>query len=495
MKRTISTLLFAVVCISLGFMFATGWETPARLSAQTEKDVIKAISNPHVPLLTEEGNSPFVEIAEKVKPVVVNIQAEKELEGHPAVPFDIFDWGPFFGEPPDKQPRRMPKVTSGGSGIIIDENGLILTNNHVISNASNIIVKFADESESPAEIIGADPETDVALIRVKNKIDPSMVARLGDSDKIRIGEWALAIGNPFGLDWTVTVGVISARGRSNLNIGGGEGPSYQNFIQTDASINFGNSGGPLVNIYGEVIGVNTAINAQGQGIGFAIPINLARSIAEQLLSSGEVKRGYLGVVPTELDEVRREALDISNDIVGVFIQEVQPNTPAAEGGLKGGEVILEIEGKPVKHITEFRFRIAEYAPDSVIKMTVWRDGKIVDLKFKLGDRSEYLTTAASPGPSFKTWLGIEVDETNGQLGKRWGLDGAKGALVIGVKQDSPAEGFVNRGDVIVEVGGEEIRSVGDFINVAEKLKDRKRAIPFWVLRNDRRTFIPIRPEK
>jgi len=495
LKRIAYTGIFAVVCIALGFMLATGWETPARVNAINTTAKPTPITGSHLPLIDEAGNSPFVAVAEKVQPVVVNIQAEKELEGHSNIPFDIFDWGPFFRQPPDKnRQRRLPKVTSGGSGIIIDESGLILTNNHVVSEATKITVKFADMSEQSAEIIGVDPETDVALIKVKDKIPPEMVAKLGDSDNIRIGEWAIAIGNPFGLDWTVTVGVVSARGRSNLNIGGDQRLHFQNFIQTDASINYGNSGGPLVNIRGEIIGVNTAINAQGHGIGFAIPINMARKVAEQLQANGVVHRGYLGVYPTELDEVKREALGIDNDINGVFIDGVQENTPASEGGLKGGEVVIAIDGQSVENLTDFRFKIADFPPNAKIKMTVWQDRKIKEMKFKLGERSDYLKIANVLIKPSHTWLGIEVAPTDSREGQRWGVNDLKGALVIQVEPDSHADGILEPGDVIVEIGGEEIRSVKDFYRMAEKLKDREKAIPFWVNRNGRRTFIPIRPK-
>jgi len=494
MKRIFFTGLFALTCIAAGFMLATGWEMPTAISAQpfnTQSITVPAAS---VPLVDDDGNSPFVLVAEKVQPVVVNIQAEKEIAGHKNLPFDMFDFGPFFGEPPRSQGSvPMPKVTSGGSGIIIGEDGLILTNNHVISEATDITVKFADGSERQAEIIGTDPETDVALIKVDGDIPPQMVAKLGDSDKIRIGEWAIAIGNPFGLDWTLTVGVISARGRSNLFIGGGDGPSFQNFIQTDASINYGNSGGPLVNIRGEVIGINTAINAQGQGIGFAIPINQAKSVIEQLQTSGEVHRGYLGVYPSELTPVKREALGVDMDIKGVFIESVESNTPAEKGGMESGDVVIEINSEKVLNLTDFRFKIAGFAPDSKVKMTVWRRGKIESLGFKLGERSEYIDKAVKIVKQPQSWLGIEVAETNSREGMRYGVQDIKGVVVLKIAVDSPAQGLLSDGDVIVELGGEEIRDTKDFEQMAKKLNDRKKAIPFWVIREGRRTFIPIRP--
>jgi len=431
-------------------------------------------------------------------PVVVNITAEKKLTNHPAVPFDMFDMGPLFGDPPggkgNRQPR-MPHVTSGGSGMLISTDGLILTNNHVVSDADDIKVKFADKSEYPAKLIGADPETDVALLKVDAEFPQDQVAKLGNSDDIHIGDWAIAVGNPFGLDWTVTVGVISARGRSNLRIGGEDGPSYQDFIQTDASINFGNSGGPLVNIRGEVIGINTAINAEGQGIGFAIPINLASKITAQLLASGEVKRGYLGVVPGELEEVKREALGLDESVKGVFVESIQADTPADKGGLEGGDVIVEMDGNKVESVSDFRFRVADHPPDSKLTMVVLRDGKSRELSFTLADRKDYMNRDNTQ-PRMKgeeLWLGIQVVPTNSPQGQRMGVEEEDGVLVIQVTPDSPAEGSIEPGDIIVEIGGMEIGSVGDFKAASEKLKDRKKAIPFWVVRQGRRTFVPIRP--
>lgn len=480
-------------------MLATNWEAPAPVRATSFP------SGPLVPLslgssqwLDEQGHSPFVSVVEMTKPTVVSISAEKTLATHPDIPFDLFDWGPFWGRPPRGGNNRFrPQITAGGSGIIVDKEGYILTNNHVIADATEIRVKFFDGSVRKAKVIGTDPETDVALIKVDQSIPDNMVARLGDSDSIRIGDWAIAIGNPFDLDWTVTVGVISARGRSGLAISGGEGPSYQDFIQTDASINFGNSGGPLVNIRGEVVGINTAINAQGQGIGFAIPINLARKVMAHLIASGEVKRGYLGVVPAELDPMKKEALGLDPSIKGVLVEDVQEGTPADKGGLKGGDVVIKIDGLPVESVTDFRFRIADHPPGSQLKLTILRQGKEKELTFNVADRKEFLASSQRGQPRLKRdqyWLGIEVAETKSQWGERFGVEDLKGVVVVSILSESPAEGLLQPGDVIVEVGGMEITSLKDYQEAAEKLKSRTRAIPFWIIREGRRTFIPIKPE-
>ena len=487
---------FAAVCVAAGFFWATSWNAPEPGVAQSTSAGTPAVapSFPNYPA-NELGESPFIAIAEEVKPEVVNITADKALTSHPEIPFELFDWGPFFGAPPEGgRGKRVPHVTSGGSGIIVDTEGFILTNNHVVSDAGDITVTLSDGKTLKAKVIGADPETDVALISVDQKFPPEMVAKLGDSDKIRIGEWALAIGSPFGLDWTVTVGVISARGRSNLRIGGDQGPSYQNFIQTDASINFGNSGGPLVNIRGEVIGINTAINSQGQGIGFAIPINLARDIMTQLRASGEVKRGYLGIFTGELTDVKKEALGLDSGVTGIMVEGAQDKTPAAEKGIKGGEVITAVNGMPVKDVTDFRFRIAALKPGSEVELSLIQDGREKKVNITLADRSDFIRPGAAEMEGNQGWLGLEVAPTNSRMGVQMGVENLKGALVVRVDPDSPASGLLEPGDVIVEIAGEETGSVADFNAAAEKLSERKKAIPFWVIRDGRRTFIPIRPE-
>ncbi|MFC2150648.1 Do family serine endopeptidase [Calditrichota bacterium] len=496
--RLLYTFIFGFICVAAGFMLATGWELPTKSTAQSfSQPAATTALNAAIPLVNLDGESPFIAVAEAVKPVVVNISAEKTLTNHPSVPFDLFDFGPFFGDPPrdpQNNPRRQPHVTSGGSGIIVDAEGYILTNNHVVSDATEIRVKLTNGEEYDAQVVGKDPETDVALIKIDHMLDPSMVAALGNSDDIRIGQWAIAVGNPFGLDWTVTVGVISARGRSNLRIGGGEGPSYQNFIQTDASINFGNSGGPLVNIHGEVVGVNTAINAQGQGIGFAIPINLARKVMDQLKRSGVVERGYLGIYPSELTEIKREALGVPENQAGVFVEGVQEKTPADKGGLKGGDIITAIEGNPVNDVQDFRFRIADYPPDSKVRMTVLQDGKSRNMEFKLGNRNEYVNRDEQPAMKREhIWLGMEVTTTDSREGRSLGVEETDGVLILRIEPDSPAEGLMEPGDVIVEIAGEEVHDMKDYTRIAESLKDRKKAIPFWVMRSGRRMFIPVRP--
>jgi len=429
------------------------------------------------PVLGSDFESPFVKVAEQLKPAVVYVEVIRERE----VAFPFRGWDPFrefFGQPTPEQDQepRIQKVPGSGSGVIIDAEGYILTNNHVVEDATEITVTLEDGSEQKAEVIGRDPETDLALIKI-NPVPADHVAPLGDSDKLRIGEWAIAMGNPLGLDWTLTVGVISAKGRSNLNIQGG-GPTFQDFIQTDASINFGNSGGPLTNIHGEVIGINAVVNANAQNIGFAIPINIAKEVVRQLRDSGQVRRGYLGMLPAELTPIMREALKLDNDLEGVFVQSVEENTPAEKGGLLASDVILEVDGQPVDNVNDFRFRVAAHAPGDKMSLLVVRDGKNKKLNFTLGDRAD-LVADTGRTPSAKPqgeWMGLDVLALNDSRLGRTSFEVDHGVVVVNIKSDSPAEGKLRKGDVIVEVDKHRINDVGDWNKVTSSLEDEDRAI-------------------
>jgi Do/DeqQ family serine protease len=421
--------------------------------------------------------SPFVKVAEKLKPSVVYVEVIREREVR--MPFHDFDpFRRFFGPQPerDSEPETR-KVPSSGSGVIIDSEGLVLTNNHVVEDAIEITVNLADGIERQGTIVGTDPETDLALISI-GEVPEDHVAPLGDSDKLQIGEWAIAMGNPLGLDWTLTVGVISAKGRANLNISGG-GPTFQDFIQTDASINFGNSGGPLTNIHGEVIGINAAINTRAENIGFAIPINLAKEVVRQLRDAGEVKRGYLGMLPRELTRIMKEALDIDTDVKGVFVESVEPDTPAEEGGLEASDVIVEIDNEPVSDVNDFRFRIARHAPGDKLMLTVLREGKEKKLTFKLGDRADLLASSGRTPQSQRApeaWMGLEVVSLDDPRVRGLELEVNRGVLVFSIQEDSPAEGKLRRGDVIAEVDKQEIDNLDDWRRVTSELNDIERAV-------------------
>lgn len=421
--------------------------------------------------------SPFVTVADKLKPAVVFVEVLRETEVR--MPFHGFDpFEHFFGPRPDRDEEpETRKVPSSGSGVIIDAEGLVVTNNHVVEDAIELTVKLADGSQREAEIVGRDPETDLALLKI-GEVSEENVARLGDSGKLRIGEWAIAMGNPMGLEWTLTVGVVSAKGRANLAIAGG-GPTFQDFIQTDASINFGNSGGPLANIRGEVIGINAAINARAENIGFAIPINMVKQVVEQLREHGEVRRGYLGMLPRPLTPIMKEAVGVDEDVEGVFVETVEPNTPAEEGGLMAGDVIVEMDGEPVDNVNDFRFRIARHEPGDKMTLTVIRKGDRRELDFRLGDRADLLAQSGRPTDDeekLEAWMGLEVANLNHPRVRSRRLEVSSGVIILKVEDDSPAAGKMRPGDVIAEVDKQPVEDMSDWREIVSDLGDTDKAV-------------------
>jgi len=330
----------------------------------------------------------FVEVAKEVQPSVVNITTEKTIAMQPWNRFgeDFFKGSPFedffrgfgFG-PPGGGREYQYKQRSGGSGVIVDKEGYILTNNHVVEGADKVKVRLNDGREFIATIKGQDPRTDLAVLHIKAKDLP--VARLGDSDKLEVGEWAIAIGSPFGLEHTVTVGVISAKGRSGLGTG-----TYEDFIQTDASINPGNSGGPLINIDGEVIGINAMIIQPGTGIGFAIPINMAKQILNDLIKKGKVVRPWLGISAQDLTQELSEHFKVKEK-EGVLVSEVHPGTGAEKAGLVSGDIILSVDDKPIKNVSELVKEIQKKKVGEKVKLSIIREGKPLTIE---------VTTAAMP---------------------------------------------------------------------------------------------------
>jgi serine protease Do len=433
--------------------------------------------------------SPFVGIVEKALPAVVFIDVRKKVAsragGGDDPQEDLFRR--FFGD----TPRREQRVPSSGSGFIVDRAGHVLTNNHVVRDADDITVTLNDKRAFKAKVVGADPETDIAVIQIEGKDLP--VLPLGDSDRIRIGDWAIAIGNPLGeLRGSVTVGVISAQGRSNLNIFGGT-PQFQDFIQTDASINFGNSGGPLVNIRGEAIGINTAINPSGQGIGFAIPINLAKHVADQLVAHGTVKRAMMGVMLAELTPEIADGfgLDVRQ---GVLISNVVGGSPAERAGLKRNDVIVEFDGKSVSDMQKFRIRVADTQVGRQVPMVVLRDGKRIPISITLGERDQAVlaqNNGRTPAPQAPEWTGgLQVrDLTSEELA----TSGVKsGVMVTGVDQDSGAdEAGLRPGDVIEEVGGKPTATPAELQRQLKAAKEKGRRAVLLVTRNGTSQFVAL----
>ncbi|UCG09048.1 MAG: DegQ family serine endoprotease [Desulfobacterales bacterium] len=422
---------------------------------------------------TPSFNAPasFTHLVETVGPAVVNVRAVKTIKGGgpvfrhfqrdprgPQDPFkDFFER--FFGDEMQKE-FKQPSL---GSGFIIDKEGFVVTNNHVIENADQIKVKLNDESEFDAQVIGRDPSTDIALLKLKTDHDLP-VAKLGDSGALKVGQWVVAIGSPFGLERTVTAGIVSAKGRVI-----GSGP-YDDFIQTDASINPGNSGGPLINMQGEVVGINTAIIASGQGIGFAIPINLAKGIIAQLKSEGEVSRGWLGVAIQDLSQEMAEYYGIDRK-KGVFVADVFKGDPADEAGIKPKDIILEVNGKPIETSRQLTGLIAEFNVGETAAVKVLRDGKEKTFTVKLGKRDDDKLALRKPEPEQGEELGIRVSDITSELAQRFNISETTGVIVMGVDADSKgAEADVRIGDIIKEINHQTIESVEDYRSALRKIK-------------------------
>jgi serine protease Do len=477
-KYYIGAALLVLLGLFIGLGLSAGFNAPIATMAQ-RSTLGATMSNAPVP------ESPFVGIVDKALPAVVFIDVRKKVGGQAGDAQD--EWfHRFFNE----SPRRPQRVPSSGSGFIVDSQGHIVTNNHVVSNAQDITVTLNDKRTFKAQVVGTDSETDVAVIKIDGNRLP--VLPLGDSDRIRVGDWAIAIGNPLGqLRGSVTVGIISATGRSNLNIFGGT-PDFQDFIQTDASINFGNSGGPLCNIRGEAIGINTAINPSGQGIGFAIPINLAKHVADQLVAHGEVKRAWLGVQLAELTPEMAEGFGVGVE-QGVVISSIIEGQPAQRAGLRRNDVIVEFDGQPVADLQKFRLKVADTPVGRRVPIVVLREGRRVTLSVTLGARDQ--AALASAGPATRqpaTELGgIRVRELTTQ--ERSEASVRNGVLVLEVAEGSAAEeAGLAANDVIEEVGGKSVTDGPTFSRLLSEAKSRGRPAVLLVHRGDNTHFVTLR---
>ncbi len=418
----------------------------------------------------------FADLVEKLKPAVVNISTTKIVRSGgkgQGAPFgdDFFErffggddfFRKFFNEAP-----RQYRQRSLGSGFIITRDGYILTNNHVVERADKIRVRLSSGKEYDARIIGKDAKTDLALI----KITPAgnlPVVEFGDSDKLRVGDWVIAIGNPFGLEQTITAGIVSAKGRVI-----GAGP-YDNFIQTDASINPGNSGGPLFSMDGKVVGINTAIVAQGQGIGFAIPINMAKEILPDLKTKGKVTRGWLGVSVQDITEDMAQSLKMK-EMEGALVAEVVPGDPADKAGIKTGDVIVELDGKKIRDTHELLRVVATIPVGRKVDVKVLRDGKAYVIPVVVTERKETTQLAEKSGGA-GGYFGMTVREITPEVAQNLGLSEKKGVVVVRVKPGSPAdEAGVRPRDVIVQVNKVKISSIKDYKREMSRKDVRNKAL-------------------
>lgn len=441
--------------------------------------------------------SPFIKAVEQVIPAVVNISAEKVVKLSSVGVFPEFrePFGEFFREFFRELPIPEKNIRSLGSGVVVRADGYIVTNNHVIASYKNIVVTLADGTVfkgNDVTVVGRDPQTDLAVLKI-NTGSPLTAIKYADPASIKVGDWAIAVGNPFGLQGTVTVGVISAVGRSGIPLA--EGPTRQDFIQTDAAINPGNSGGALINIRGELIGINTALSSPvgvNVGVGFAVPVSYVKSVVEQLIAHGKVIRGYLGIRPQAITEAIRRALKL-NDTTGVLISEVVTNTPAEKAGLQPGDVIVEVNGEGVRGVESFRKRIAEIKPGNEVSLTIVRNGNRIILKVALAEFPEETTenVPTIKEKREKTWLGLRLAELSPD--ERVEVNGERGGVkVIGVDKDSPADNAgIEAGDVILKVGDRTIRTVDDFFSLMKRYSNVQQPLLFYIKRGERWMFIAV----
>lgn len=439
---------------------------------------------------TPQGLPDFVALAKNLRPVVVNISTTQVSEGAQgfASPFGEEDpfsefWRRFFGTPFPRGPFRQKSL---GSGFIIDRDGSILTNHHVVENAEKITVKLADEREFEAKVIGKDPKTDIAVIKVNTRGN-FPTAPLGDSDRLEVGEWVLAIGNPFGLDNTITAGIVSAKGR---HIGAGP---YDNFIQTDASINPGNSGGPLINLRGEIVGINTAIFSRtggNIGIGFAIPINLVKELLPQL-KKGKVTRGWLGVVIQRVTPEIAESLGLDK-ARGALVAEVSKDGPASRAGIKVGDVIVEFDGKEIRESNDLPLVVARTAVDKRVRVKVLRDKKEVVLSTTIAELKEEEVVASTKE---KGNFGLTVQKVTPQIAESMGLERVEGVVITAVQPGSPAdEAGLRRGDIILEIDRKPVHDLQEYRKAVGEAK-RGRGILFLVRRGENTLFLALKPPR
>ena len=486
--------VFLITGVAVGIVFSSrlGW-LPSAASSPTEgaATTVPALSGPTPPN--------FVPVVKAVMPAVVNISTRRTVRSQGGdVPSQFQDdpfFRQFFGEEffHRFQMPRERRESSLGSGVIVDSAGYIVTNNHVVAKADEIKVLLNDKREFTGKVVGTDPKSDIAIVKINAKDLP--VITWGDSDKLEIGEYVLAIGNPFGLNQTVTQGIVSAVGRANVGIA-----DYEDFIQTDAAINPGNSGGALVNARGQLVGINTAIFSRSggyMGIGFAVPSNMTRAVMDSLIKTGKVVRGWLGVSIQEVTPDLAKQFGMK-EARGALVNEVIPDSPAAAAGIQGGDIIIAFNGKAVDSPSTLRNTVAQTLVGKSVKVDVLREKKSVTVDVKISEQPKDIAQAegeTTQGDGKDTALaGVEVRNLTPDIARQLGLPpGTTGVVIAGVEQGSAAEeAGLQEGDVIMQINRQPVRNIGDFKRLAGKLSKKDSSL-FLINRQGRKLFITIRP--
>jgi len=480
-KRYLLAPVLVSVLLGTGYGISKAVKAPDAAAAPASK-------SSEIPMVP--GN--FSDLAENVRPGVVNIQVVKtvknvafgsrDFSGNPFGEDSPF--GDFFGPYSQGNPSPAPEQRGVGSGFIMSRDGYIVTNNHVVEDADQIKVKLANGKEYDGKIIGRDPKTDLALVKIDGASDLHPLP-LGNSDELKVGSWVVAVGSPFGLEQTVTAGIVSAKGRVI-----GSGP-YDNFIQTDASINPGNSGGPLINTKGEVVGINTAILAQGKGIGFAIPVNMAKDIAPQLQEKGHVTRGWFGVSIQEMTPELAKSFGLKEKN-GALVSEVVTGSPAEKAGIQQGDVIMEFDGKAVADSQELPRMVASTPVGKSVNVKLWRNGKALDQQVKVSEMEENIEVSKTA--SHNKTLGIAVQNLTPEMARRLRLKSETGVVVTRVESGSPAaDAGIQTGDIIREVNRTPVKSVEDLVQKLEQAKDQNNIL-LLVQRGQNNMFAAVTPK-
>ncbi|MDR2018872.1 MAG: DegQ family serine endoprotease [Syntrophobacterales bacterium] len=474
-----------LVCIVLVFVYARGKLIAREAVFDANKMPVKAVA------YDNKGLPSFSPLVKQVRSAIVNISTTTVTKSHdmggfmgPQGGFKDFFGEDFFEKFFGDMPKREYKQRSLGSGFIIDREGYILTNNHVVEKAQTIKVKLTDWKEYDATVVGRDPKMDLALIKINARHDLPATT-FGDSDKLEVGDWVVAIGNPFGLEHTVTQGIVSAKGRVI-----GAGP-YDDFIQTDASINPGNSGGPLFNLNGEVVGINTAIVSGGQGIGFAIPINVVKDLLPQLKTKGRVVRGWLGVVIQKVTPEIAKSFGLK-EAEGALVSDVAEQSSADKAGIKRGDVITSFNGKQIKEMDQLPKLVGATEIGKEVTVGILRDGKSIEVKVTIGEMKEEGPMVSKKPEVEKDSFGLIVQNITPDITKHLNLKDKKGVIVTDVQPGSPAQNAdIRSGDVIKEIGRKPIRNLADFKEVMKKASI-KEGIVLLVTRENATFYAVIR---